>query len=673
MTSRKHPTPHPREDAFFGLHIDLHAHAKDTELGRRVDEAMVRRLIRAVRPQYIQYDCKGHNGCLAYPHSKVSESAGGPRSKGIRRDSLAIYRKVTREEGVALLAHFSGVWDDVALRDNKRWATLDPKGKRRANATSTWSDYVTKRMIPQMKEVIDRYDMDGFWVDGDCWATRVDYCKPALEEFEKRTGVSRKKVPLSNKDEHWITWTGIARERFLRYVKTWLDEIHAYKPGIKLASNWLFSAMAPAPVSLPVDFLSGDYSSTNAVNEARLQGRYLASTGQPWDLMAWAHVWFPSTMGNVPKPAIQLMQEAAPVLALGGGFQMYLNPDRHGGIEPRQIQIFKEVADFCLARQDVCFRSAPIPQVVVLVDTASAFRQSGGVFNVGWGGEYRPTRGVLQATLDAGHSVDLMAEHQLLAGPLASSQKNPATPPVIVVPEWHQLERSTIDALVNYTRAGGSLLLVGARTSALFQKHLGVRFVGEPTESEPILWSDHVASRVKGEWQRVQPRGATVLAWHTPGCLSDEQRQPAATLTRLGKGRIAAVFGPVGASHQMIHSPATRDLIHRVLLKLYTPIAALRNAPPCLDLALRKKDGRVVAHLVNTTNMPTATDAKRPNNFFVDHIPAVTGATLELRCGTKPRRVTFEPGREVLSFRYDKGVVRIDLPPVHIHHAVVID
>ena len=60
------------------------------------------RLLDRVRPDYVQYDCKGHVGWAGYP-TKVGWAA-----PGIKKDSLAVWRKVTRERGVGLYIHYSG-------------------------------------------------------------------------------------------------------------------------------------------------------------------------------------------------------------------------------------------------------------------------------------------------------------------------------------------------------------------------------------------------------------------------------------------------------------------------------------------------------------------------------------------------------------------------------------
>src|SRR5665213_150257 len=85
-----------RKDCFFGLHFDLHPTPADKALGRDVTDAMISRLLEAVRPDFVQYDSKGHPGYLGFP-SKTGMSA-----PHIVNDSLAVWRRVTAQYGVAL-------------------------------------------------------------------------------------------------------------------------------------------------------------------------------------------------------------------------------------------------------------------------------------------------------------------------------------------------------------------------------------------------------------------------------------------------------------------------------------------------------------------------------------------------------------------------------------------
>ena len=104
-------------------------------------------------------------------------------------------------------------------------------------------------------------------------------------------------------------------EQFLRYLHHWLNALHETKPPLDITSNWMYSTYAPLEPEIDLDYLSGDFSPQAACERARLEARYLASTGKPWDLMAWGF----NRPHNAPaahqhKPAVQLMQEASVVL-----------------------------------------------------------------------------------------------------------------------------------------------------------------------------------------------------------------------------------------------------------------------------------------------------------------------------------------------------------------------
>lgn len=666
-------TTHPRARRFFGLHFDLHAHAGDRELGRRVTPALVERIIRAARPDYIQYDCKGHGGYLAYPRSNVSATAGGPGGKGIIRDSLAVYRRVTKRHGVGLYVHFSGVWDDVALRDHPEWATVDEKGARRPHATSTFSPYVRERMIPQMLEIIERYRVDGFWVDGDCWAAWPDYCAEAKRRFRERTGLET--PPAKPGEPGWLAWTGLHREQFMNYVRTYCQAVKNAAPDVRVISNWFHSRQCPMPAKdTPVDFLSGDFSMYNSVDTARIEARQMASVGLPWDLMAWAKITIPG-VGRVQKPAVQVCQEAAQVLAQGGGVQAYYSPDRDGCFSDYQIRLMGEIGRFCRARQRSCHQSATVPQVAVLLDTASMWSASPAVANFFFGGEYRAMQGALQACVEAGHSVDVLADHQLEA--------RAAEYPVIVVPEWAAPARATVERLTAYVRAGGSLLLTGAHTARCFAGLTGVRFVGAPAETAAML---HVADGTlaggcDGLWQAVNPRpGTEVVATRTLTQHPARSPVPAATVTTCGKGRVAAVYGPLGAVNFRSHHPCLRELVARLLGRLYRPrVTVQADGSGKIDLVLRRQGRTLCVHLLNVNNLCTSEYASGPDGNaaqssglypFTDRIPGVGPITVTVRGRGLPRWATVAPDGARLAVKKVAGGGRVILPRLALHGVV---
>lgn len=439
-----------RADAFLGIHFDFHAGPDCTEVGRRTTPEMVELVLDKVHPDYIQIDCKGHPGYSSYP-TKVGNPA-----PGFVGDPLRIWRDVTRRRGVPLFMHYSGVWDGHAVAAHPEWAAVNADGKPNDKATSVFGPYVDSLMIPQLRELAGDYGVDGVWVDGDCWATTPDYGETAVREFCKQTGAQA--APRKAGEPYWNEWMDFHREAFRRYVRHYVDALKSSHPDFQVMSNWAFSDHMPEPVSAGVAGLSGDFSPDDSVNSARFAGRCLENQGVPWDLMSWSF----SRKTGKQKPAVQLMQEAAIVLAQGGGYQAYFKQARDGAVrDPSEMDVMAEVARFCRARQAYCHHSAAVPQIALLYSTAGHYRESPRLFHWSGSNGVAVLRKALTQMLQNQYGVQIVSEHHL-KGKMAEW-------PLIVVPGWTYLEPEFRDELAAYAKSGGSLLLIGPGPAKLFE------------------------------------------------------------------------------------------------------------------------------------------------------------------------------------------------------------
>jgi len=230
-----------RDTAFFGLHYDLHPNAGDTELGRETTHEHIRAMLEKVQPDFVQYDCKGHPGYTGYP-TKV-----GSPSPGIVNDALKVWREVTREMGIPLSIHYSGVWDTRAIEVHPEWARIDQHGKPDPNYTCRLSDYDAELMIPQLIEVVREYDVDGMWIDGENWASRPCWSESCKKAFTKKTGI--KEIPRKASDPHWHDWLAFHRDLFTQHVTNVVNAVHAVKPSCLICSNWMYSVRQPEAIA----------------------------------------------------------------------------------------------------------------------------------------------------------------------------------------------------------------------------------------------------------------------------------------------------------------------------------------------------------------------------------------------------------------------------------------
>ena len=144
------------------------------------------------------------------------------------KDALSGWRAATKEMGVPLHCHYSGVWDNAAGKKHPDWQRVDKDGKFVAGRMCVRGPYVDKLMIPQLIELIDRYEVDGFWIDGDIWATGPCWCDRCKAEFTKRTGIAE--PPKETTDPAWPAWIGFTLDSYNEYAAKYVDAVHAHKP-----------------------------------------------------------------------------------------------------------------------------------------------------------------------------------------------------------------------------------------------------------------------------------------------------------------------------------------------------------------------------------------------------------------------------------------------------------
>ena len=637
-------TPLRRANSFLGVHLDYHAGLNDLPTGQSLTEGMIDTMLTAVKPDYIQIDCKGHAGVSSYP-TKVGNSA-----KNFAKDPLALFRKVTAKHGVALYVHYSGVWDDEAVKYHPNWAVIDSDGKRSTKKTSLWGPYADSLLIPQLKEIAD-YGADGAWVDGDCWAAEPDYGAAAVAEFKAQTGLSE--VPKKKEDANYTAWLETQRKAFRRYVAHYTDALHAYKPTFQVASNWAFSSFIPEPVDANVDFISGDFTPSNSVHDGAFQARCIAPQGKPWDLMAWS---FGGNYGSIwsPKSGTQLQQEAAQVLAMGGGFQAYFTQNRDASIEPWTVPVMAEYARFCRERQPFCFQTKPVPQVALLYSTVGWKAKSQSVYT---GSNLDALKATLNLLLYNQYPTEILMEHHL--------RGRTGQYPMIVIPEWEKLDNGFRQELVQYVRNGGNLVVIGTKTVQLFEQELGVK-LGEIKKMDTHFGYGNVLTGTASDYQSFVALPSTQTFG---GVYSARDLRygvgAAASIAALGKGKIAGIYTDLGSNYGKNESYVSRDFLGELTKLFFQPIVKIEGSK-LVQVALNQKDKKLLINLLNMSG-------NHKSAFAYDEIPVLGPLRVRLKIDKKPRKVTLQPENKPLPFTHKNGEISFGLEKLQIHSIIVVE
>ena len=610
---------------FFGLHFDFHA-GNDVEIGGNTTAEDIERYILECKPDFIQCDCKGHAGNSSYP-TKVP--AAKPADK-IVADNMRVWSDVAKKHGIPLYVHYSGVWDGEYAKRNLDKIAVQPDNDGNPRFVSLHGDYVHEVLIAQMKELIDEYGISGVWVDGDCWAAYADFSENAPVPLSK--DMSRREL-----NEH-------TSKAFYKYVQTYADELHAYAPDFKVISNWLYTSYTPDKPTVPIDFISGDFPHNNSVHEARYEGRAIALRGIPWDLMAWGFEW----IHRSHKSSVQLMQEAATIVCLGGGFQIYENQNPDGSAKRACYGRYAPVGEF-MRKREFLYGLQPTAQVGILFDGESYYHDSY-VFCAS--GVTRPIIGAVNAVLDAQYTANIFYDYQT-----EQFEKHD----IIVVPEWKYIKDETKEALLAYTKNGGKLIIMGIEACQQFGELIGVSFGETKGFKSVYLHGENDYFATVNDTNSNEDYPVLDLVTGEEGiysnCDTRYKEVPAYRVEAYGEGKVVFVPFAYGTTYFDYRSFTSRDYLKNIMQSLSAPLVKINRK--YIDITMQPSEKGVYLNLVN---MLQGRHALTYGTF--DEIPEIYN--VEIRYGKKCKEVNMPLGE---NFTYEitenETIVRLEKLEIH--------
>ena len=92
------------------------------------------------------------------------------------------------------------------------------------------------------------------------------------------------------------------------------------------------------------------------------------------------------------------------------------------------------------------------------------------------------------------------------------------------------------------------------------------------------------------------------------------------------------------------------------------------NAPPYLDVVLRKKDNKLLIHLINLSRKQTS-----PNYSLIDHIPPIGPINIKVKMSKTPRNIYTVPSNEELNYTSENNELKLNISKIKIHSIVVIE
>lgn len=660
-----------RKDSFLGLHTDFHAMPEEgLVIGETLCEENIRRICEEMKPDFWQIDCKGHPGFASYP-TKMGNAM--PRFKG---DPLKMWRKVTKEYGIALYMHFSGIYDIKYCKDNPQEATLTAEGKL-TDYVRIDGKYLDDYFIPQISELVEEYDIDGIWIDGDCWAVRCDYHEETLKKFEKETGISLNGTkPSKQEDAYYCEYVDFTRREFRKYLKHYVDVLHEKYPSLEICSNWAFAEHMPEKLCADIDFLSGDLSPVDCISAARSASRMLAQHGKPWDMMSWAFRF--NSYGTRLKHAKhynQLLQEASVVISLGGAYQYVVSQLKDGSPNVETMLRLKPVMDFVRERKPYCFKGKIIHQAVVLVSGRDRYKEIKCPFSREG---IDKQRGLISLLCESGVSLEVFCDENI-SGRYSEF-------PLVVLPErYTPVEEDIIKELQEYVKEGGSLLITGSENAINLAPEFSYEasYYNEMTEFHNIakLNIGHQdAEKLKttmpcyfflpGEEYGVTFGACCVKAENgeSYGMISNNSRTPKESFAQVfsyGKGKIGVIGANFGTQYNMGAQYQHRNLIRSMADALYTPLAKVEASEGKLDIVCLEKDGKLMLQMVNVNG-----SHNNDRSLTDEYIPPVLNAHLSVDIKNGIEKLLLQPEGKEVPFKIKDGRAHFNVERIDFHNVI---
>jgi len=642
-----------RTESFFGLHFDFHARETTKNIGKTFKYEWIDELLETVKPDFVQCDTKGHPGITSYP------SAYGTSAPEMKIDILKAWRELTKKHDVALYAHYSGVYDEEAAKNHPDWAVVDKNGVVDKDHMSVFGPYVDEKLLPQLKELAGVYELDGAWVDGECWGCRLDFSEHAQKAFEEKY---QKKVDYK-KDKD--TYLEFCRDGYWAYVTHYMAEMKKAYPDFQITSNWAMSSYSPYIYKdYPFTFLSGDLTWIDAIdNGARFETRFISQNGLPWDIMSWSFVHFSEDCTprmRMYKPAIQIKQEVSHTLAFGGGVQLYFMQSPESGIANRDVlKVSKEVSDFCRKRERFCWRKEIVKEVGILFSSKEYYNEIDEVMFTARKEYMEDFRFVNNALLDNSYSTTFS---------IVEKNKNLDGYKTVVLTNTDLMYPEEIGRLISYSKNGGNLLVIGERSSRLFAQVLGIkatfrdsgRFIIENGErfiecEKRLCLLDPLA------FDRI------VKGFYDYEGYYDENADYFAAIAekKLGSGNITFIPFELGNAYANRKSVVLRDFLKEAVH--VSPMAEIRNTH-LVDVVITKDEDKKYIHIINNGGRHSS-----PTPTLFDEIPPLYDLQISIECEQKPQAVLAQPEGVEIPFTYANGKIQLQLKKLEIYTILEIE
>jgi len=695
-------------DLYARAYISQHYEDWDPRIFEKYDISKVIEVIKMVDPDVFYATIRTHNG-------KWFCNAGlGPLHKGLGGvDQLDAIIKHFRAKGKPILGYFSTIYDKKLYDEHPEWRQVDADGRPIAETRGSFGKVLCPNspyreyLIAMLRRVIEKYDIDGVFLDMIFFEEEPCYCENCARLFRSQydaeipreqdwdNPVFRKFIQFRN-DSNYLFVREVCEGA--KKVKPELSVCVQYTilKGRSISGQTLAVGSVPDYLYTDIYFRQGYLLMSVCTKLTASISRYRPEIG----IMTR-----PGTHNDTPnmKTLDHLRSEAFTAIANGGAVMFFdiMWPD--GTLHDAMWERIDQVIDEIKVRER-WLGGKPVKSVGVFYSEKT---------RIWYGRADRKNRyeanflGACRALIEEHIPFNILTKLDKEA--LSGYQ-------VLVMPNAVCMSSEEADAVRDFVREGGGL--VCTEKTSLWDENgevceefrladvLGISYAGD-TATYSRVYSKfnkekELAKRLPsdglitswGPLRKVYLKGATSIAYivypytestagkfvnimaNPPAVPSD---WPACTCNEFGKGKALYFVGAIDKDYLKLSFPELKWLIaDAVRFVSRDPLKIeLQQTPMSVELTAfeRNNGSQLILHLVNYQAEigKYVKSESFESRHQVQEILPVFNLQLAVRTDRKVKKVSIQPEGVSPEYEQDNGVVRITIPRVDCHSMVVID
>jgi hypothetical protein len=135
----------------------------------------------------------------------------------------------------------------------------------------------------------------------------------------------------------------------------------------------------------------------------------------------------------------------------------------------------------------------------------------------------------------------------------------------------------------------------------------------------------------------------------------------------VGQGSIACIHGPIATFYADYRYPRMRSYFGAIMREAAGEMPVGIDAPESVKMVVRRKANQTIVHLINTT----PANALSPQQPLIEAVAPTGPITIRVKTN-RPKRVSLEPDKKGLNWKWNKGVLTATVDSLHIHAALVV-